>query len=417
MYARISALLRVLILVAVAATSVVFAGHAAAEGDPASAPSVELTNPNDATTWYAGDPCYVAANVVDADGLGYTEFWLSTDDGATFPIQLGRIVGGTSLDCYVPDVETTTARVKVIASDSLGNTASDVSDYAFTITARPVAADYLALSPTRVVGGNAVEGDLTLSGPAPAGGARVALASSNRSVTVPASVTVPEGESGVTFAISTSPVSAVTTARITASYGGYTVAATLTVTPPAVVGLYASALSLKPTTLIGGQGGMGTVKLSGPAPAGGATIALSSSDPAVAIVDGSVVVPDGETFAEFPISSVFGSPFTTVTISASYGGATVSAALTVTPEPPAPIAIVRADYTMQNGKLRVSAWSMSATETLSVYLTATGELIGTLRNVGDGDYVGKFNWPEHPLQITIRSDAGASATERVRARL
>ncbi len=52
----------------------------------------------------------------------------------------------------------------------------------------------LALNPTSVAGGNSSTGTVTLSGPAPAGGAQVALSSSNTAAaTVPSSVTVPAG--------------------------------------------------------------------------------------------------------------------------------------------------------------------------------------------------------------------------------
>jgi hypothetical protein len=49
----------------------------------------------------------------------------------------------------------------------------------------------LAVSPSSVVGGNGSTGTVTLSGPAPAGGAAVGLASNRSTATVPGSVTVP----------------------------------------------------------------------------------------------------------------------------------------------------------------------------------------------------------------------------------
>src|SRR5260370_33628145 len=52
-----------------------------------------------------------------------------------------------------------------------------------------------------------------------------------------------------------------------------------------------SSLTLNPTSVIGGaQSSTGTVTLSGPAPAGGAQVALSSSNPATANVPSSVTV-------------------------------------------------------------------------------------------------------------------------------
>src|SRR5205807_9341050 len=55
-------------------------------------------------------------------------------------------------------------------------------------------ASSLTLNPTRVTGGaQSSTGTVTLSGPAPAGGAQVALSSSNDPASVPASSTVAAG--------------------------------------------------------------------------------------------------------------------------------------------------------------------------------------------------------------------------------
>src|SRR6266446_5684162 len=70
----------------------------------------------------------------------------------------------------------------------------------------------LTLSPTSVIGGTqSSTGTVTLSGAAPAGGAQVALASSNTAAArVPASVTVAAGATSATFTVSTSAVTAST---------------------------------------------------------------------------------------------------------------------------------------------------------------------------------------------------------------
>ena len=412
MHINSCALARVLTLLAAAVAAVAFAGGAAA-----SAPAVQLTDPNGPVTWYVGDECTVSADIADDDGLGYVEFRLSTDDGATFPIVLGGVDGANSVDCVVPNVDTTTARVMVVASDALGNTASDVSDSAFTIKTRPVVADWLTLSPARVVGGSPAQAQVDLSSPAPAGGAVVALASSNPSAAaVPATVTVPEGDWGATFTVSTAEVAASTSVRISASLGGDTVSATLTVAPATAVPPRVASVSLNPVFVVAGKLSYGTVTLTEPALEGGATVELSSSNPAVARVGETVDVPAGETSATFVVSTVARAPYTTVTIGASYGGASASAPLTVVPyNPSRSVAILRADYAMANGKLRVVARTSSTTETLRVYVTATGEFVGTLKLVDTGDYQGKFDLPTNPVQITIISSVGAMATGRVRA--
>ena len=87
----------------------------------------------------------------------------------------------------------------------------------------------LALNPTSVAGGNSSTGTVTLSGPAPGGGAQVLLSSSNRAASVPSSVTVPAGATSATFQVNTSMVLVTTSANISASYNGTTRTATLTI--------------------------------------------------------------------------------------------------------------------------------------------------------------------------------------------
>ncbi len=89
----------------------------------------------------------------------------------------------------------------------------------------------LTLTPTTVRGGSSSTGKVTLTAPAPAGGARVTLASSNTSrATVPASVVVAEGTTSKTFTVTTVATRRGGSATISAAYGGLTRTASLTVT-------------------------------------------------------------------------------------------------------------------------------------------------------------------------------------------
>src|SRR5882762_8689476 len=186
----------------------------------------------------------------------------------------------------------------------------------------------LTLNPSNVTGGNSSTGTVALSGPAPAGGAQVALSSNNGAASVPSSVAVPSGATSATFTANTSPVTASTTVAISASYGGASRSATLTVTPPPLPTV--TSLTLNPTSVIGGaQSSTGTVTLSGPAPAGGVQVMLSSSNGAAG-VPSSVFVPAGATSATFAVSTAVVLVSTSVTISASYNSTTQTATLSVT---------------------------------------------------------------------------------------
>jgi hypothetical protein len=189
----------------------------------------------------------------------------------------------------------------------------------------------LSLNPTSVTGGNSSTGTVTLSGPAPTGGAQVTLSSSNTTAaSVPSSVTVAAGATSATFTVSTSAVAASTSVTISAAYGGATRSASLTVTPVAPPAPALSSLTLNPASVVGGmQSSTGTVTLSGPAPAGGAQVALSSSNPGAASVPSSVIVPAGATSATFTVNTSIVFFSTSVRISASYRSNTLTANLTV----------------------------------------------------------------------------------------
>jgi hypothetical protein len=90
-------------------------------------------------------------------------------------------------------------------------------------------------------------------------------------------------------------------------------------------------LSVSPSTVAGGSTAQGTVTLQIAAPAGGTTVPLSSSNPAVASVPANVTVPVGATSATFPVTTSNVTANTTVTISAAISSGTRTASLTVTP--------------------------------------------------------------------------------------
>ena len=77
-----------------------------------------------------------------------------------------------------------------------------------------------------------MSGAVTLSGPAPAGGAVISLRSNSVLVSVPASVTVLAGRTSATFSVGTILTPSASAATVTASFGGFVKTAGLTVVPP-----------------------------------------------------------------------------------------------------------------------------------------------------------------------------------------
>jgi uncharacterized repeat protein (TIGR03803 family) len=89
-------------------------------------------------------------------------------------------------------------------------------------------------------------------------------------------------------------------------------------------------LAFDPSSIVGGKSSTGTIWLRGPAPSGGAVVALSSSAPDVASVPATMTVPAGAWTASFTVSTKRVKKTKTVDITASYNGSSVSAKLTVT---------------------------------------------------------------------------------------
>lgn len=184
----------------------------------------------------------------------------------------------------------------------------------------------------------------------------------------------------------------------------------ITVSAPATAPSLNS-VTLNPSSVTAGGSVQGTITLSAPAPSGGVTVALSSSNANVATAGTSITIPAGATSTMFGVATSPVAPQTTVTISASYGGVLKTATLTVSPAET--VAIKRAEYSRSNKRLRVEATSNKATATLRVFQTSTGELIGTLSTNGGGKYSGQFSWPTNPQNITVSSSLGGSASASV----
>ena len=76
------------------------------------------------------------------------------------------------------------------------------------------------LAATTVIGGSPLNGTVTLTGAAPAGGVTITLSSQQSSVKVPTKITIPAGATTISFALTTSPVTSNESATITAGCDG-----------------------------------------------------------------------------------------------------------------------------------------------------------------------------------------------------
>ena len=119
-----------------------------------------------------------------------------------------------------------------VAGITGGNFLYDYLTIKYTVAASGPTLSALTLSPPTFPGGcKTSTGHVTLTGPAPAGGAVVSLANTNPAASLPASVTVPAGATTAKFTITGVVVTSNQTGTATAQYGGVSKSARLTVRP------------------------------------------------------------------------------------------------------------------------------------------------------------------------------------------
>jgi plastocyanin len=80
------------------------------------------------------------------------------------------------------------------------------------------------------------------------------------------------------------------------------------------------------------------------------------------------------------------------------------------------VQITRALYTTSRSQLTVQATDSDPTAVLTVSVTSSGAILGNMTNKGGGSYSAKFNGIANPLNITVSSNLGGTASARVRAR-
>jgi agmatine/peptidylarginine deiminase len=98
------------------------------------APTAYLQTPNGGQAYTPGQQLMISWISDDDDAVTTCDLLLSTDGGATYPITIATGLAPVgSYPWTVPSLNTSTARVRVVAHDGPGNSGSDDSDANFTI--------------------------------------------------------------------------------------------------------------------------------------------------------------------------------------------------------------------------------------------------------------------------------------------
>jgi hypothetical protein len=333
----------------------------------------------------------------------------------TMPKSVTIPAGKTSVEFPI-QTWTTGTTTPVTISASYGNVTKSA---VLTVSApsQPVPISTVTLTPQTVVGGSnqGVRVLVTLAANAPDDSATIMLTSSRPDVVaLPRSISIPFSFQNSAFHdFIAAAVTAPTQVTITATYGGSSKSAILTVTPPATNAPTMSSFTLNPASVAGGSSSQGTITLSAAASAP-TTISLTSSS-AIANVPASVTVPAGASVANFTVNTISVSSQITATISATLNGISRNATLTLTPTGDT-VSITRAEYTVSTRVLRIEATSTRTNATLQALVTSSGQIIGTLTNQGGGKYSAELSWSVNPQNITVKSSFGGTATRAVTAK-
>jgi len=250
---------------------------------------------------------------------GSTVVLTSDTEGVTVPDSVTLPFGQTSATFVISTTavsDPATAKITAAYSDSTASA---------TLTVNPPLTITLASS---AQGGGSLQGTVTLFDAAPAGGAAVSLLSTNAALaTVPKSVTIPAGKNSASFTVATTAVSAPIAVAIQASLNGAEKAVPLAINPPGLPEV--ASLKLNSALVNGGTTVAATVTLSAPAPRNGVTIDLLSDDPLAVQPPPVVTIPSGQTSAGFSVNTAVVSFTKVVTVTATLGGVSKTATLTV----------------------------------------------------------------------------------------
>jgi len=213
----------------------------------------------------------------------------------------------------------------IAAGDVLSNTVTfDMG----SIPASEVHLAALALSPDSIIAGNPVTGTVSLNAVARFGGFSASIANNGLGVSTPLSVLIPAGQTSATFTATTGTI-ANNTVTVTASAGSFSQSAAIQIYPADTPQL--TSLSFGVASVQGGQSVTGTLSMSGPVGLAGGTVNLTSSNPNVVQVPGTVALSFGNSSASLNVTTTGVTSQQSATITAAFANSTATATLLVNP--------------------------------------------------------------------------------------
>jgi hypothetical protein len=267
---------------------------------------------------------------VTLNGKAPADITLDTSSSNTNAAQVGgkaNVKAGNDSTTFLIHAENVKEVMESNINASYKGTGLPLADQ-LVVKVAPVELTDLTIKPVEMVGGKSAIATVTLSAGLPAAGTVILTVPAGSPVKMPIpDVSIKATKSTGITVITTTPVKADTKVTVTATYGGFTKTATITVLAPQLEDVTA------PATVKGNGTTTAkvTITLTGPAPAGGIKVNLESPSPFPIPKGTTVTVPAGSTTAESkPITAAKVVKNTAVNIEASYNGVTKTASITVT---------------------------------------------------------------------------------------
>jgi WD40 repeat protein len=261
----------------------------------------------------------------------------------------------------------------------------------------PAALATLNISPSQVEGGQDnfynPRATVTINLPAPAGGASVALTSSDPSVSFggqsSTTVLVPQGATSAFSALQTSSITGYKTVTITATLNGISRVATITLRQAIAV----KAIACAPSVVQGGLPTIGVVTLVSAAPAGGIPVALTGNS--YVTLPAQVTVPAGKRSVNFLVQTSATTALQATTIGAISGGMTRTSKLTLVPAALSSLMVLPASVQSGENSVGVIQLASAAQTDVTVVISSSNSSVAstdvTSVTIPAGQSLGTFN--------------------------
>lgn len=333
-------------------------------------------------------------------------FYCRTTNPSTMGVATGNTV--VSATVIVPStIENGASTIQVVAN-GIASTAQPI-DVGATLS-------YFTLA-TPCVGGEATSGYLSISMDAPTGGGAVTLSSNSVYAIVPSSATVPAGKSTVSFVIQTKNPTAATYPTISATYGGVTKTAILSINH----GPAAASITV-PASCTGGATVAASFTATAAAGRSGGTATVSSNSPN-AKVPATIPIYSGETGGSFSIVTEPVSVATTATITVVYGGVGKYSGIVINPPALSGLSLASPTTGGSTTTGTISLTGKAPTGGMAVTVTSSDPTLATITSpvtVAAGQSTASFNistaHETGTVYITITAKLGSvtkTATLRV----